>query len=95
MEYFSAEEALNKSRQHKDDICNVVLDYIFKCIEHTIKNGDTSIHIHLLNENMKQYRNCSLRVQSRLKSLGYKVRETRGSAYDTRPNTLFISWLNI
>ena len=94
MEYFSAEEALNKSRQSKDDNCNVVLDYIFKCIENAIKNGDTSIHIHLLQDGMKQYRNCSLRVQSRLKSLGYKVRETRGSAYDTHPNTLFISWLN-
>lgn len=95
MEYFSAEEALNKSRQTKDDNCNVVLDYIFKCIENAIKNGDTSIHIHLLQNDMKQYRNCSLRVQSKLKSLGYKVRETRGSAYDTHPSTLFISWLNI
>ena len=95
MEYFSAEEALNKSRQHKDDNCNVVLDYIFKCIENAIKNGDTCIHIHfLLNENMKQYPACSLHVQSKLKSLGYKVKEIRGSAYDTHPNTLFISWLN-
>lgn len=93
MEYISAEEALNKSRQSKDNNCNIVLDYIFKCIENAIKNGDTSIHIHLLNDNMKQYKNCSLRVQSILKSLGYKVRETRGSAYDTHPNALFISWL--
>lgn len=94
MKYFSAKEALNKSRQSKDDICNVVLDYIFKCIENATKDGETCIHIHLLNDNMKQYRNCSLRVQSKLKSLGYKVNETRGSAYDTHPNTLFISWLN-
>ena len=95
MKYFSAKEALNKSRQSKDETCNGVLDYIFKCIENATKNGETSIHIHfLLNDNMKQYMNCSLRVQSRLKSLGYKVKETRGSAYDTNPNTLFISWLN-
>ena len=94
MEYFSAEEALNKSRQIKDDICNVVLDYIFKCIENAIKNGDTSIHIHLLQNEMKLYPNCSLRVQTKLKSLGYKTKEMRGSAYDTHPNTLFVSWLN-
>jgi hypothetical protein len=94
MEYFSAEEALNKSRQSKDDKCNVVLDYIFKCIENAIKNGDTSIHIHLLQDEMKLYPNCSLRVLSKLKSLGYKAKEIRGSAYDTNPNTLFVSWLN-
>lgn len=94
MEYFSATEALNKSRQSKDDDCNYVLDYIFKCIENATKKGDTSVSLYLLEDGMMEYYNCSLHVQSRLKSLGYKVRETRGSAYDTHPNTLFISWLN-
>lgn len=94
MEYYSAKEALNKSIQSKDDTRNFVLDYIFKCIENATKNGDTCVHIHLLNNDMKQYANCSLSVQSKLKSLGYKVKETRSSAYDTNPNTLFISWLN-
>lgn len=94
MEYISATEALNKSRQSKDDDCNYVLDYIFKCIENATRKGDTSVLLYLLEDGMMEYYNCSLRVQSRLKSLGYKVREMRGSAYDTNPNTLFVSWLN-
>lgn len=94
MEYFSAVEALNKSQQSKDDDCNYVLDYIFKCIENAAKKGDTSVLLYLLEDGMIEYYNCSLRVQSRLKSLGYKVKETRASAFDTQSGTLFVSWLN-
>lgn len=94
MEYFSAADALNKSRQSKDDDCNYVLDYIFKCIENATKKGDTSVLLYLLEDGMMEYYNCSLHVQSRLKSLGYKVKEIRTSANDTQLGALFISWLN-
>jgi hypothetical protein len=71
-----------------------VLDYIFKCIENATKKGDTSVLLYLLEDGMMEYYNCSLHVQSRLKSLGYKVKEIRTSANDTQLGAVFISWLN-
>ena len=95
MEYFSAEEALNKSRSVKNETVDKVLTYIFSCIEKQTITGDTCVFIPLYdNANMNDYFSCSLRVKTTLETLGYKVKEIRSSIFNTRINTLFISWLN-
>jgi len=95
MEYFSAEEALNKSRHVKNETLNKVLTYIFNCIEKTTITGDTCVFIPLYdNVNMNDYFSCSLRVKTTLETLGYRVNEQKNNKWDKSKNTLFISWIN-